>query len=184
MGKDIGSGNYSDEDLINFKERLKAETNLLKSWFDTNSFVRDFPKTGIELEAWILDENMLPDPYAPEFLAKLNNEKIVPEIAKFNFEMNSDPHPLGGNVFSTLEKELQEMWSQCEKVANENNKHPLLVGTMPLLRPHMLSMDYLSPQNRYAVMNKQVMKMRDGNCLLYTSPSPRDGLLSRMPSSA
>ena len=24
----------------------------------------------------------------------------------------------------------------------------------------------------------------DGNCLLYTSPSPRDGLLSRMPSSA
>ena len=23
-----------------------------------------------------------------------------------------------------------------------------------------------------------------GNCLLYTSPSPRDGLLSRMPSSA
>ena len=25
---------------------------------------------------------------------------------------------------------------------------------------------------------------RDGTCLLYTSPSPRDGLLSRMPSSA
>ena len=24
----------------------------------------------------------------------------------------------------------------------------------------------------------------DNNCLLYTSPSPRDGLLSRMPSSA
>ena len=26
--------------------------------------------------------------------------------------------------------------------------------------------------------------MTKGNCLLYTSPSPRDGLLSRMPSSA
>ena len=26
--------------------------------------------------------------------------------------------------------------------------------------------------------------MRDNPCLLYTSPSPRDGLLSRMPSSA
>ena len=25
---------------------------------------------------------------------------------------------------------------------------------------------------------------KDGSCLLYTSPSPRDGLLSRMPSSA
>ena len=27
-------------------------------------------------------------------------------------------------------------------------------------------------------------KAKDGTCLLYTSPSPRDGLLSRMPSSA
>ena len=28
------------------------------------------------------------------------------------------------------------------------------------------------------------LDMRDRGCLLYTSPSPRDGLLSRMPSSA
>ena len=30
----------------------------------------------------------------------------------------------------------------------------------------------------------QMGAMRDRFCLLYTSPSPRDGLLSRMPSSA
>ena len=29
-----------------------------------------------------------------------------------------------------------------------------------------------------------VRRERDSSCLLYTSPSPRDGLLSRMPSSA
>ena len=33
-------------------------------------------------------------------------------------------------------------------------------------------------------MNPIVYGDRDGTCLLYTSPSPRDGLLSRMPSSA
>ena len=31
---------------------------------------------------------------------------------------------------------------------------------------------------------KQVDEKLDKHCLLYTSPSPRDGLLSRMPSSA
>ena len=31
---------------------------------------------------------------------------------------------------------------------------------------------------------KQMQKALGKNCLLYTSPSPRDGLLSRMPSSA
>ena len=32
--------------------------------------------------------------------------------------------------------------------------------------------------------NVAVMILSDATCLLYTSPSPRDGLLSRMPSSA
>ena len=31
---------------------------------------------------------------------------------------------------------------------------------------------------------QKVKELESGNCLLYTSPSPRDGLLSRMPSSA
>ena len=31
---------------------------------------------------------------------------------------------------------------------------------------------------------QSVFIVTDGTCLLYTSPSPRDGLLSRMPSSA
>ena len=31
---------------------------------------------------------------------------------------------------------------------------------------------------------EDMQRVLDGTCLLYTSPSPRDGLLSRMPSSA
>ena len=36
----------------------------------------------------------------------------------------------------------------------------------------------------YLINNILNNKSKDNNCLLYTSPSPRDGLLSRMPSSA
>ena len=43
---------------------------------------------------------------------------------------------------------------------------------------HLLATES-SPQN----MN-QLVRWVTTNCLLYTSPSPRDGLLSRMPSSA
>ena len=34
------------------------------------------------------------------------------------------------------------------------------------------------------VLEKRIAALEGGFCLLYTSPSPRDGLLSRMPSSA
>ena len=38
--------------------------------------------------------------------------------------------------------------------------------------------------NRLQLLTAGVLRLRLGGCLLYTSPSPRDGLLSRMPSSA
>ena len=47
--------------------------------------------------------------------------------------------------------------------------------------------DRLLQANEYRnAMNAQVSRSEGANvgCLLYTSPSPRDGLLSRMPSSA
>ena len=34
------------------------------------------------------------------------------------------------------------------------------------------------------VYNRKSLRGKHWDCLLYTSPSPRDGLLSRMPSSA
>ena len=38
--------------------------------------------------------------------------------------------------------------------------------------------------NKAEIKVKNAIRYEDNNCLLYTSPSPRDGLLSRMPSSA
>ena len=51
---------------------------------------------------------------------------------------------------------------------------------VPKMSWHIISYDQVSGQGSY------VLKMDPGaqTCLLYTSPSPRDGLLSRMPSSA
>ena len=36
----------------------------------------------------------------------------------------------------------------------------------------------------HVIEKNEKLAAESGNCLLYTSPSPRDGLLSRMPSSA
>ena len=40
------------------------------------------------------------------------------------------------------------------------------------------------PMSRLCLSNQVIFKILSILCLLYTSPSPRDGLLSRMPSSA
>ena len=182
MGKEIhDTEGYSQEDIETFKNKLIEETKILKKWFDEKSFVDNMNKTGIELEAWLVDENMLPDPFSHEFLKALSHKQVVPEIAKFNFEINSNPYSLSGNVFHRLESELNEIWNKCKQVANQKDKHAMLVGTLPTLRPNMLSLEYLSPQNRYAIMNKQVMKMRDGKPL-YIRLEGKDNLYLYMDS--
>ena len=47
---------------------------------------------------------------------------------------------------------------------------------------HMILMD--SDNNLAMNLGETYLVTENGNCRLYTSPSPRDGLLSRMPSSA
>ena len=63
---------------------------------------------------------------------------------------------------------------------------------MPL-DTHMFTAEELLPENLNFPVEFEPTKVTDkkyvingntGDCLLYTSPSPRDGLLSRMPSSA
>ena len=69
-------------------------------------------------------------------------------------------------------------------VANANNTIKLTdfddrVDVFPVSNP-----DIFSQSQRIAMAQEMMQLVQSNPCLLYTSPSPRDGLLSRMPSSA
>ena len=79
---------------------------------------------------------------------------------------------------------------ECEIKASEINVlaravHPLPIDPIGRLESHIdnrLNSRALDMRNQKTV---SIFKIRHNVfCLLYTSPSPRDGLLSRMPSSA
>ena len=74
------------------------------------------------------------------------------------------------------------------------NTHVLCLATIDEKVPHWLkntgkgwvTAEYgMLPRSTNTRMDREAAKgKQSGSCLLYTSPSPRDGLLSRMPSSA
>ena len=53
-------------------------------------------------------------------------------------------------------------WQKCRKHAQEMNLDIVSIGILPTVRDEMLNLKYLSKQNRYASLNKQVMAARDG----------------------
>lgn len=161
MGQDVLTNYYKDEDFDRFNEKLDEETKYLKNLFNENQFSSKGPSFGIELEGWIVDENMLPSPSASEFIEKLADPQIVPEISRFNFEINSSPQKMGEQCFSQLHSELNDLWAKCTKTMSQSKTSPLLMGTLATLRREMLQLDYMSGQNRYSVMNAQILKQRD-----------------------
>ena len=58
--------------------------------------------------------------------------------------------------------------------------------TNPLLDAEILMAKTINKDRDYILLNSSnsISKKDLNNCLLYTSPSPRDGRISRMPSSA
>lgn len=160
MGQEINTINFSAEDEAIFHSKLREETKVLKGWFDEKRFNREHPKCGLELEAWTVTEDFIPAPISDNFIKALGDPLVVPEISKFNFELNSKPYPIIGNVFSKIEGEISLLWKKCENFAEDLNHRTLMIGTLPTLRDYMLTMDNLSPEKRYFALNEQVMKLR------------------------
>lgn len=168
MGQEIKNSEasyYTEKDLENFHKKLTEETNLLKSWFETNAFKNPKKMTGIELEAWLVDKDMLPHATGDEFIKSLGHKQIVPEISRFNFEINSDPYEIKDRVYKNLHDEITTLWKKCDENSGQFGSNPMMMGTLATLRQSMLTNETMSPQNRYHVMNDQILKMRGGEPL-------------------
>lgn len=164
MGREISEKERLDE--AGFKTRLREETRCLMSWFKTERFERPIrPSIGLELEAWLMDENGLPAPRNLEFLDKLDDDRIVPELAAYNFEFNADPLKLEKRVFSRLQSDLTELWRKAEDKAEAMGMKTLMTGIPATLRETMLRIDDATPSERYRLLNERLFMMRGGQPL-------------------
>lgn len=160
MGRDIPNTTFSKEDYDAFHQRLKAECVILNDWFKREAFESNRTVCGFELEAWLTDERHLPAPVNEEFLSRMPSSLVVPELAKFNFEINSTPQNVTGNVFTAFEKELREVWTACEQHTASLSAQPLAIGILPTVTDEWLTLENMSSLRRYYALNQQVMTLR------------------------
>ncbi|MDA8791750.1 hypothetical protein N9N67_00820 [Bacteriovoracaceae bacterium] len=161
MGQEVSNTSFSDNEAKRFKQKLIEETKLLQTWFKEKHFSDQEKKCGLELEAWMVDRDFVPAPISDQFISLLQNPLVVPELSKFNFELNTLPCAFGDNVFSSLERQLKKIWKGCEAQAAAMDAKALIIGTLPVLRDHMLCSSNISPQKRYKALNDQIMKLRN-----------------------
>ena len=165
MGDEIPRRHFNAEDFSVFRFRLDEETKLLAEQFASSRFSERGDIAGFELEAWLVDRQGDPLARNHEFLERLNNPLVVPELASFNVELNGSPTALAGRTFSRLEDELAATWGACQATAREMDCHLVTVGILPTIREALLNSDHMSKMVRYQALNDRVMALRDGKPL-------------------
>ncbi len=165
MGQEINRTTFGPEDFDRFSQKLQQETQLLRKQVEQNRHAKDAYVAGFELEAWLLDRHALPFPINEEYLARLDSPLVVPELSKFNVELNGTPQPLRAGALLRLETELNDTWTRCLQTARDLEGSIVAIGTLPTIRERDLCLANISPLNRYVALNEQVLKSRGGRPL-------------------
>ncbi len=162
MGQEIEVVRFTPADFAEFRECLQDETALLAEWFRAHNFSARDRMGGFELEAWLIDEAARPAPVNEVFLRRLGNPMVVPELARFNVELNDHPQHLWGSAFSRFEASLGATWRQCVRVAAQMHTSLLMIGILPTVQESELCPENMSDLKRYRALNEQVLRLREG----------------------
>lgn len=173
MGQNIDHSHFNADDFVRHKEKLHAEYQLLKSWFEQKKqqlknqkqLSDQRLKVGFELEVYLVDKDHLPNAQNQYFLQRLQHNSVAAELANFNIEINSSVRHLEGKVFSDFEKELQKIWSACQKTALKDELSVCMIGILPSLKKQHLSLDNMSQLKRYHALNDQIFNARKGKMI-------------------
>lgn len=165
MGQEIGRTSFDASDFERFAVRLRAETGRLLAWAQAGGFRDERHVAGFELEAWLLDHGGTPYPINETFLDVLADSMVVPELSRFNIEVNGTPQVLAPGALLAMEEELDATWRRAQIVAHGMDAQLAIIGIPPTLREGDLTLDTMSAMNRYVALNEQVIRQRAGQPL-------------------
>ncbi|NTW83231.1 MAG: hypothetical protein HGB36_07665 [Chlorobiaceae bacterium] len=160
MGSEIAKTEFSEEDFRQFQQNLRKETRILMEWFSSDLFDKHQEMCGFELEGWLIDQHCAPTPRNEEFLRRVSNPLVVPELSKYNFELNIAPHPLDRRLPVFLKNEMQKLWSICTSNARDMGCNTLMTGILPTLQDWMLTLRNISSLQRFHALNREILRTR------------------------
>jgi len=160
MGQEIGADGFTETDFADFTARLARETQLLRKLHDDGGLSSAGPCIGLELEAWLIDHNFFPAPHNQSFLKRLGDESVVAELSRFNIEINTPVERIEGEGLARMHADLSATMRRCATNAHDDVDTVIAIGTLPTLREEDMSLDMMTPSNRYSALNREAMRMR------------------------
>ena len=157
MGSQTASGT-SDRSLAvrwTLRDLQALQVMLRENMFETETM-----RIGAEQEMFLVDPSWQPTKGALPMLDRLAGQPYTTEVGAFNLELNLDPQVLGGDCFTLLHTQLDELLEQGHVAADACGIRIVLCGTLPTIRKRDLTLDNMVPNPRYLALNDALTGLR------------------------
>ena len=150
----------NDVDKVTYNSQLLADIKALNIMLEKSMFEIDPIHIGAEQEFCLVDKNWDPSKKGWEILGEIGDPHFTSELMLYSLEVNLDPFPLTGESFSQLHKQLDAFLEMAEKVCEKHDVRIILTGILPTIQTAHLDKEYMTPQERYKVLNEALLEIR------------------------
>ncbi|TYA52176.1 CBS domain-containing protein [Formosa maritima] len=145
----------------NYIHHLMNDIEALDLMLQQDLIEKEPIRIGAEQEFFITDESFFPNNNALEILKDINDNHFTTEIGNFNLEINLDPQELKSDCFSKLEEQLTILLEKAKASANKYHSKIILTGMLPTLSLKHITLDNMTPMQRYYVLNEAIKESRN-----------------------
>ncbi|REF37919.1 glutamate--cysteine ligase [Thermasporomyces composti] len=160
MGQRIEPQVFTREDRTHFRHKLRRCLQAFSQMVEESRFDPTHRSTGFEIELNLVDDRGDPALKNTEVLAAIADPAFQTELALYNMEVNMTPRSLRGSGLKEFEDDLWARLNAADKKARELGVRVVMVGILPTVTTDHMSIEALSPDARYTLLNDQIILAR------------------------
>lgn len=160
MGTDVPPLTFSREDRTRYRQKVRRCLDVFALMLKEFRFDAEHPMTGLEIEIDLIDQHASPAMRNAEILANLADPAFQTELGQFNLELNAPPRLIAGDGFGDYERDLSERLRRVNEQAAKVDAATVLIGILPTLMPSHTVLENLSTNDRYRLLNEQILNVR------------------------
>ncbi|BAK35205.1 hypothetical protein MLP_21910 [Microlunatus phosphovorus NM-1] len=160
MGAEVEARQFSREDRTRHREKVRRGLDALARMLTASHFDADRPMTGLEIELNLVDDDMQPAMRNAEVLEAIADPAFQTELGRFNIEINVAPRQLAEGGFASFETSIRRALNAAEDKVEAVGIHLAMVGILPTLMPEHATLENVSENPRYSLLDQQVFAAR------------------------
>ncbi|MFO7895104.1 MAG: CBS domain-containing protein [Longimicrobiales bacterium] len=150
-----------------FTRALLRDVRALQRILEEGLMETGVRRVGAEQELILVDAHRRVAPVAAKILSALDDDRFTTELARFNVEVNAPPAAVTPALLSDLEVTLKELVARVQTEAVRHSADVVLTGILPCLHQRDLSLENMTPRDRYRRLNEATMALAGGRMLLH-----------------